>query len=211
MSNFFVLHGPPGAGKGTMAQFFAKEGYNVIGAGDELRTYIATAPETDRVRMSIKAELDQGKLVKTSDLLFVIEAKIKSLLTQPVLGDGIIRVGDQAQWLVDFVKEVGTQVNFVHLHTDYEVIEERLLNRFFVPGQTKPYPSFDAAMCECLEGQVPFQRSDDCIAQMKQRYIDYLSNLDPILDVLNRFPDFVTVKKVISVGEPNKIYQNAIS
>jgi adenylate kinase family enzyme len=211
MSNFFVLHGPPGAGKGTMAQFFANEGYSVIGAGDELRNYVATADDLDPVKVSIQTELDQGKLVKTSDLLHVIESKILSLLGESVLGDGIIRASDQAKWLVEFVTQFELPVKFVHLHTDYEVIENRLLNRYFVPGQTKPFPSYDAALKMCANDQKPFQRSDDCIEQMKQRYLDYQLNLEPILEVLHSSSDLVTVKRVVSEGEPNKIYQDAIS
>ena len=60
-----ILLGPPGAGKGTQAQFISKEfGIPQISTGDMLRSAIKNGTELGRLAKSV---MDAGQLQRPSD------------------------------------------------------------------------------------------------------------------------------------------------
>lgn len=106
-----ILLGPPGVGKGTQAQFIAKEfGIPQISTGDMLRSAIKNGTELGKVAKSV---MDAGQLV--SDELII--NLVKDRLSEPdcakgCIFDGFPRTIPQAQALtqagidIDYVIEI---------------------------------------------------------------------------------------------------------
>jgi adenylate kinase len=120
-----ILLGPPGAGKGTQAQFITeKYGIPQISTGDMLRAAVKAESE---LGLQVKDIMASGGLV--SDDLIV--ALVKERIQQPdcesgFLFDGFPRTIPQAQALVD----AGIEIQFViEIAVDDEEIVSRLSGR----------------------------------------------------------------------------------
>ncbi|MGB2260496.1 MAG: adenylate kinase, partial [Porticoccaceae bacterium] len=120
-----ILLGPPGAGKGTQAQFITeKYGIPQISTGDMLRAAVKAESE---LGLQVKDIMASGGLV--SDDLIV--ALVKERIQQPdcesgFLFDGFPRTIPQAQALVD----AGIDIQFViEIAVDDEEIVSRLSGR----------------------------------------------------------------------------------
>ena len=118
-----ILLGPPGAGKGTQAQFISKEfGIPQISTGDMLRSAIKNGTELGRLAKSV---MDAGQLV--SDELII--DLVKDRLTKPdcangCIFDGFPRTIAQAQALAD----AGVDIDYVIAISvpDDEIVRDRL-------------------------------------------------------------------------------------
>ena len=207
----YILYGPPGAGKGTISKYFEKNGYNVVGSGDELRKYILNAPVDDPLRKSIENELNNGRLVKTADLFQVVKSKLDKLKGEKILGDGLVRNQDQAVWLINYAKVSNIHVKFINLFTTFEVVEKRLKNRHFVPGNSTPFANYNIALENCKSGQTPVKRGDDCIEIIKTRFKEYESNLPLILSLIDIAPEYITLKTVDADNTPDEVFKASIS
>jgi adenylate kinase family enzyme len=188
MSQFVVLHGPAGSGKGTVSKALVHLEYNLIGAGEEIRQYILQNGLDDPLAARMNDKLTHGLNVETSDLYEVIEKKILALSGQKILGDGLVREADQAQWLADFSEKTGTVAKFINLIAPFDVIKERLLNRYFVPGNPFPYMSMESAKADCPDCVEPIMRSDDNIVAIHSRFEQYQLKLEPIKSVIMKSP-----------------------
>src|SRR5258707_13593360 len=74
--------GPPGAGKGTQAERFAKErGIPKIYTGDILREAVATKTE---IGLRAKAVMDRGELVGDDVMIGIVRERLEP----PEAGDG---------------------------------------------------------------------------------------------------------------------------
>ena len=105
-----VLFGPPGAGKGTQAEFLEKN-FNLIhlSTGDLLRTEIAT--KTD-LGLEAKRFIDKGELVPDSVVVGMIKA---TLVANPkangFIFDGFPRTVAQAEALDIILEQNGTEIS----------------------------------------------------------------------------------------------------
>ena len=70
-----VLLGPPGAGKGTLAEFLTEKGYRHVSTGDLLRGEIRRGT---KLGLEAKALLDEGRLVPDE----VVIGMIRGLLSE---------------------------------------------------------------------------------------------------------------------------------
>jgi adenylate kinase family enzyme len=203
-----VLNGPAGSGKGTLACNLEKQGFTIIGAGEELRKYIATADKRDSLRIRIEKKVNQGLNADTKDLYSIIEKKIHTL-TGRILGDGIIRTQDQAEWLVNYVNSNCQIVHFVNLVAPFDILLERLSNRFFIPNSPHPYPSYGAAYAECKNGEIPIVRKDDNPEAIKNRFAQYQENIDIIMDTIVG-SNFIKIHNIQTHDTPEKVL-NAVN
>ena len=127
-----VLFGPPGAGKGTQANFL-KETYDLvhISTGDVFRYNIKN--QTD-LGLLAKSYMDKGELVPdqvTIDMLDDVVANTPE--ANGFIFDGFPRNTFQAEALDDILKAYNAEVNaMIALEVDDEVLVKRLLKR----GQT---------------------------------------------------------------------------
>ncbi|MBO3117279.1 adenylate kinase [Winogradskyella sp. DF17] len=130
-----VLFGPPGAGKGTQANFL-KEKYDLIhiSTGDVFRYNIKN--ET-ALGMLAKSYMDKGELVPDQVTIDMLNKEVeKNTDAKGFIFDGFPRTDAQAKALDNLMDSKDSQINaMVALEVDDEVLVERLLERGKTSGR----------------------------------------------------------------------------
>jgi adenylate kinase len=130
-----VLFGPPGAGKGTQANFL-KEKYNLvhISTGDVFRFNIKN--ET-ALGMLAKSYIDKGALVPDQVTIDMLNAEVeKNADANGFIFDGFPRTNAQAEALDTLMDDKDSQINaMIALEVDDEVLVKRLLERGKTSGR----------------------------------------------------------------------------
>jgi len=123
-----ILFGPPGAGKGTQANFITKK-YNVahISTGDVLREAVKNKTE---VGLHAKSFMDKGELVPDSVVIEIIKQKLTSLNDMKFMLDGFPRTVPQAEALDKMLGELGVNLDVVvFLDVNDEEVVQRIMKR----------------------------------------------------------------------------------
>lgn len=123
-----ILFGPPGAGKGTQANFIAEK-YNVahISTGDVLREAVKNQTE---VGLHAKSFMDKGELVPDTVVIEIIKQKLSSLENMKFMLDGFPRTVPQAEALDAMLGELGVNLDVVvFLDVDDEEVVQRIMKR----------------------------------------------------------------------------------
>ncbi|WP_353778892.1 adenylate kinase [Winogradskyella sp. 3972H.M.0a.05] len=130
-----VLFGPPGAGKGTQANFL-KEKYNLvhISTGDVFRFNIKN--ET-ALGMLAKSYMDKGDLVPDKVTIDMLNAEVeKNADANGFIFDGFPRTNAQAESLDNLMNSKDSQINaMIALEVDDEILVQRLLERGKTSGR----------------------------------------------------------------------------
>ena len=131
-----VLFGPPGAGKGTQADFL-KQKYNLvhISTGDVFRYNIKNKTA---LGMLAKSFMDKGELVPDKVTIDMLNAEVeKNQDANGFIFDGFPRTNAQAEALDKLMESKDSQINaMIALEVDDEVLVQRLLKR----GETSGRP-----------------------------------------------------------------------
>jgi adenylate kinase len=181
-----ILMGPPGAGKGTHAQWIAAD-YQIphISTGDMFREAMASGSELGN---QIKAIVNRGDLV--SDELTC--ALVKERLSRPdcakgYLLDGFPRTIPQAEAWEKISKEIGREVNLViNISCPDGELVRRISTRRVCPKCGASYnvvsmkPKKEGICDVC--GSALIQRKDDNEASLKIRLANYYKSTAPLLD-----------------------------
>ena len=130
-----VLFGPPGAGKGTQAEFL-KDMYNLvhISTGDVFRFNIKNQTE---LGLLAKKYMDEGDLVPDEVTINMLKAEVeKNADANGFIFDGFPRTQSQAEALDAFLAEKGEQINgMVALEVSEDILVTRLLERGKTSGR----------------------------------------------------------------------------
>lgn len=124
-----ILLGPPGAGKGTQAQFLI-DAYGIpqLSTGDILRAAIAAKTP---MGLEAKAIMDRGDLVSDD----VVNAIVSERLEEPdcakgFILDGFPRTIAQAEELKNILNDKGIALDAViEIKADEETLVQRIINR----------------------------------------------------------------------------------
>ena len=190
---YFILFGPPGAGKGTQATSM-KERYNLrhISTGELLRNEIATGSE---LGLKAKALIDAGALVPDEIVEGMIESAFRTATgIDGFLLDGFPRTIPQAEALSKMSNVEGV-INFV---LSEEEIIKRLSGRRMCPSTGRTYHIlFNPPKVEGIDdetGEPLIQRDDDKPEAIRHRLelyneataplIDYYKAKDVVLDLI---------------------------
>lgn len=132
---YYVLFGPPGAGKGTQAGAMV-ERYNLchLSTGELLRSEIAAGTP---LGIQAKALIEGGNLVPDEVVEGMIEAKFQSVKNvDGFLLDGFPRTIAQAEALDKILERMGESVTAcISLMIPDELIHERIAHRATVEGR----------------------------------------------------------------------------
>ena len=130
-----VLFGPPGAGKGTQADFL-KEKYDLvhISTGDVFRFNIKNKTA---LGMLAKSFIDKGELVPDQVTIDMLNKEVeKNAAAKGFIFDGFPRTNAQAKALDELMENKDSQINaMVALEVDDEVLVQRLLKRGETSGR----------------------------------------------------------------------------
>ena len=131
-----VLFGPPGAGKGTQAEFLIKSfGLIHLSTGDLLRSEIA---EETALGKEAKNFMDKGELVPDEVVIGMIKSKLNANKgAKGFIFDGFPRTVDQAKALDVLLNENGTPIwGMLCLQVEKQELIDRLLSRGKVSGRS---------------------------------------------------------------------------
>jgi len=181
-----VLVGPPGAGKGTQAEFIAAHlAVPKISTGDIFRSNVRGGTP---LGIEAKRYMDEGKLVPDE----VTINMVRSRLAEPdaidgFLLDGFPRTVPQAQELDKMLADMGTQLDVVlELVVDEDEVIRRLAGRRNCRGCDKIWhmefdPPTREGICDRCGGQL-YQRDDDKPETILNRLREYAEKTAPLID-----------------------------
>lgn len=182
--NAVVLLGPPGAGKGTVAEVLVDKGYKHVSTGDLLREQIRL--ETP-LGLEAKKLMDQGKFVSDDVVVGMIRDLLQASDNGKFLFDGFPRTLVQAEKLDELVASLqGTLDQVVLLECSDEVIVERLSGRRTCTKCGMVYhikynPASIEGVCD-VEGCELMQRPDDNEETIRKRLEVYAERTAPLID-----------------------------
>lgn len=145
---YYVLFGPPGAGKGTQAGAMV-ERYNLchLSTGELLRSEIAAGTP---LGVQAKSLIEAGNLVPDSVVEGMIEAKFRSVKgVDGFLLDGFPRTIAQAQALDAMLEKTSEKVTgCISIMIPDQLIQERIAHRANIEGRA------DDAKPEVVENRI---------------------------------------------------------
>ena len=177
-----ILLGPPGAGKGTQAQFICEK-FNIpqISTGDMLRA--AVKAETE-MGLKVKAVMDSGGLVSDDIIIGIVKERI----AQPdcangFLFDGFPRTIPQAEAL----QAAGVAIDSVlEIKVDDDQIVTRMSGRRVHEASGRVYHVvFNPPLKEGVDdetGDLLLQREDDTEETVRTRLNVYHEQTKPLVD-----------------------------
>lgn len=181
-----VLLGPPGAGKGTLANLL-KESYSIlhISTGDMLREEMKAGSDLGK---EAKKYVESGALVPDALIIRLIENKLKTSPSEKgYLLDGFPRTTVQAEELDRILKKNNRPVDHVlYMEASLPVILQRLTGRRICRScgaifhMTNMPPRKDG-QCDQCAGEL-YQRADDKEETIKNRMEVFLTSTKPIVD-----------------------------
>lgn len=176
-----ILLGPPGAGKGTQAQFIVRKcGIPQISTGDMLREAVKAGSELGK---RVKSVMDEGALV-TDEIIIEL---VKERITRPdcangFLFDGFPRTIPQAQALIDQNVPIDCVIEIKV--PDAEIITRLSGRRVHVASGRVYHVTYNPPKTEGLDdatGEPLTQRDDDKEDTVIERLRVYRDQTEPLV------------------------------
>ena len=173
-----VILGPPGAGKGTQAERFAKSrGVPRVSTGDILREAVQAGTELGRAS---KALMDSGQLVSDEIMLGIVRERLaRPDATEGFVLEGFPRTVTQARALDGLLKG-GAPLVVVNIEIPESVLIERLTTRR-ICGNCGWNAVAGLTSCARCGGPL-VQRKDDGVEVVKERLRVYARDTHPIVE-----------------------------
>lgn len=181
-----IILGPPGAGKGTQADFIVKR-YNIphISTGDILRENIKD--ETDLGKQA-KEYMDKGQLVPDELVIALVQERItRDDCAEGFLLDGFPRTTAQAVALDAELKKLGIALDrAINIMVDPALLIERAVGRRVCKTCGATYhvkfnPPKEEGICDNDQTKL-VQRDDDTEETVKNRIKVYTEQTSPLID-----------------------------
>jgi adenylate kinase len=197
--------GPPGAGKGTQAEFIAEHfGVPKISTGDIFRANVSGGTDLGRLA---KKYMDAGDLVPDE----VTNAMVRDRLAQPdakegFLLDGFPRNVAQANELNGILDDLGAPLSVVlELDVDFDEVVRRLSGRRTCKKcghvwHVEYDPPSVANICDKCGGDL-FQRDDDKPATVRHRLEVYREQTEPLIGFYRGLEKLVVIDAIGAVED----------
>jgi len=191
-----ILFGPPGAGKGTQAQFILqKHNYFQLSTGDLLREEVKLKT---KLGSEIEKLISNGKFVSDEIVNTLLRKSITNLkFRDRIIFDGYPRNIDQAKNLKIILDEFDQRIgHIIFLNVSKDIIEKRImgrmtcdkcnmtLNEFFNKEQIELHP--------CGKDYLK-KRKDDNLDIVLARYETYMKTTKPVLDFYSKNANFTEI------------------
>ena len=204
-----ILFGPPGAGKGTQAQFIVKKhNYFQLSTGNLLR-------EEVKLKTVLGSEIEKlisnGKFVSDETVNKLLKKSITNLKYRDrIIFDGYPRNIEQAKNLESILSKFNQTIgHIIFLNVSKDLIKKRImgrvtcekchmtLNEFFDKNQIELHPCGK----ELLK-----KRKDDNFDVVIARYDTYMSSTKPVLDFYAKKANFTEIDGAAEIEQiSNKI------
>jgi adenylate kinase len=207
-----VLVGPPGAGKGTQAQFISSNlSIPKISTGDIFRYNVSTGTELGR---QAKAFMDRGDLVPDEVTIAMVSSRLQEDDSQVgFLLDGFPRNVPQAETLKKMLAEWDQRLDIVlELVVDDDEVVRRLSGRRTCRKCGRIWhvvfdPPARQGMCDDCGGEL-FQRDDDQEDTIRHRLEVYQQQTRPLIAF---YADEGTLLGIDATGPVEEITDRAMS
>ena len=191
-----ILFGPPGAGKGTQAQFIVKRhNYFQLSTGDLLRNEVK---QKTLLGTEIEKLISDGKFVSDDVVNNLLRESIYNLkFRDRIIFDGYPRNVEQAINLEVLLNEFNQTIGHtIFLNVSRDIIEKRImgrmtcekcnmtLNEYFNKEQIELHP----CGVEHLK-----KRRDDNLEIVISRYDTYMSSTKPVLEFYSKNSNFTEI------------------
>ena len=181
-----VLVGPPGAGKGTQAQFIAEHlSVPKISTGDIFRANVGQGTE---LGLLAKSYMDRGDLVPDDVTIDMVRNRLaEGDAAEGFLLDGFPRTVPQAQVLDDMLAEAGVKLDVVlELVVENDEVIRRLSGRRTCRTCNHIWhvefdPPAEEGVCD-LDGGELYQRDDDKPETIANRLEVYDKDTAPLVN-----------------------------
>jgi adenylate kinase len=190
MAKFFVLIGPPGAGKGTQAKVIAEK-YDLvhISSGDLFRENLKNQTELGK---QAQGYMSRGELVPDSLTISMVRERVsRPDCKNGALLDGFPRTPAQADALTEMLKEFNSKVELVPLiDVPSDVLVERLCGRWTCRAQGHVFhekfnPPQKPGLCD-FDGSELYQREDDQESTVLNRIKVYTEQTAPLIEYYSK-------------------------
>jgi adenylate kinase len=184
-----IMLGPPGAGKGTQAEAFAREhAIPRISTGDMLREAVhARTP----VGLTARAKMDSGALVSDDLMIAIVRERLERPDTRAgFVLDGFPRTVAQAEAL-DVLIDGRDPLIVVEMVVPADVLVQRVLGRR-ICSQCGANAGLGEERCATCGGSL-VQRSDDSAAVVRERLHVYERDTRPLVAYYRNRPSFRTI------------------
>ena len=204
-----ILFGPPGAGKGTQAQFIVKKhNYFQLSTGNLLREEVKLKTKLGN---EIGQLISKGKFASDKTVNELLKKSITNLkFRDRIIFDGYPRNVEQAKNLNLILNEFDQTIgHIIFLNVSKDVIEKRImgrmtcdkcnmtLNEFFNKKQIELHPCGK----EFLK-----KRKDDSFEIVVARYDTYMETTKPVLDFYSKNANFIEIDGAAEIEQiTNKI------
>ena len=204
-----ILFGPPGAGKGTQAQFIVKKhNYFQLSTGNLLREEIKSKTPLGN---KIDELISNGKFASDEIVNTLLRESITNLkFRDRIIFDGYPRNIQQANSLESILAEFNQTIgHIIFLNVSKDIIEKRImgrmtcdkcnmtLNEFFNKDQIELHPCGK----EFLK-----KRKDDNSDVVLARYETYMKTTKPVLDFYSKNVNFTEINGAAEIEQiTNKI------
>jgi len=186
MSNFVVLLGPPGAGKGTQAQIVSdKLGLPHISSGDIFRENFKNKTELGKLA---DGYIKRGELVPDDITIAMIQERLSRSDCEPgALLDGFPRTPAQAEALEGFLGSLGGRIVAVpNIKVSDNLLIDRLAGRWTCRAKghifhEKNNPPKNPGRCD-IDGSELYQRDDDKAETVARRIRVYFEQTQALID-----------------------------
>jgi adenylate kinase len=204
-----ILFGPPGAGKGTQAQFIVKNhNYFQLSTGNLLREEVNSKTPLGG---EIENLISNGKFASDKTVNTLLRKSITNLkFRDRIIFDGYPRNVEQAKdlgiILGEFYQTIG---HIIFLNVSKDIIEKRImgrmtcdkchmtLNEFFNKEQIELHP--------CGKEHLK-KRKDDSFDVVVARYDTYMKTTKPVLDFYSKNENFTEIDGAAEIDQiTNKI------
>jgi adenylate kinase len=199
-----IMLGPPGAGKGTQAERFAKaKGIPRISTGDILREAVQTGTELGK---RAKAIMERGELVSDDIMIGIVRERLdRDDARAGFILDGFPRTVPQAKAL-DGIMAGRDPLIVVNIDVAHDVLVRRLTTRLICQDCGTNALVEDAAAgagSRCRKCGGPMvQRADDNAAVVLERLKTYRRDTKPLVEFYGGRP---TYRSVNGAQPPNTV------
>jgi len=204
-----ILFGPPGAGKGTQAQFIVnKHNYFQLSTGNLLREEVKLkTPSGDKIEKLIS----NGRFVSDETVNTLLRQSITNLkFRDRIIFDGYPRNVEQAKNLELILGEFDQTIgHIIFLNVSRNIVEKRIMgrvtcekchmtmNQFFNKEQIELHPCGKKFLQK---------RKDDNFDVIVERYDTYMTSTKPVLDFYSKNANFTEIDGAAGIEQiTNKI------